>query len=132
MRGAKTKRDDGVPRKIAHPVRFAADEYEELRRKANQAQISISEFIRRAATNKQIRAYKPPPQVNRKFYQELSAIGVNLNQLVRAMNTANKAGKLVEVDVNAIADLVGSIIRVIKQAQRDTLVCFNDREDNQE
>jgi predicted ATP-grasp superfamily ATP-dependent carboligase len=69
MRGAKTKRDDGVPRKIAHPVRFAADEYEELRRKANQAQISISEFIRRAATNKQIRAYKPPPQVNRKFYQ---------------------------------------------------------------
>lgn len=132
MRGAKTKRGDGVPRKITHPVRFATDEYEELRRKASLAQISISELIRKAAINKQIRTYKPPPPVNREFYQELSAIGINLNQLVRAVNTANKAGKLVEVDAGAIADLVGGIIPVVKQAQRDILGCRDDREDNQE
>ena len=86
----KPKRADGVPRKITRHIRFAADEYERIKEKADQAKISIADFIRKAAINKQLRIYKPPPPVNLKTYKELSAIGVNLNQLVRAVNTANR------------------------------------------
>jgi hypothetical protein len=130
----KAKRADGVPRKITYRVRFAADEYEEIKRKAGQARISIADFIRRAAIGRQVRTYKPPPPVNRELYQELSAIGVNLNQLVRGINTANKAGALVKINAD-ITETVASIrdaIAAIEQAQRDILGCRDDREDNQE
>jgi len=70
--------------------------------------------------------------VNRELYQELSAIGVNLNQLVRAMNRAVKAGTLVNVDVSALANLASGMKIAIEQAQRDILGCRDDREDNQE
>jgi len=128
----RAKRADGVPRKITYHVRFADDEYEQIKRKASLAQISISDFIRRAAINKQVRVDKPLPPVNREFYRELSAIGVNLNQLVRAMNTANKAGKLVEVNTDTIATMLNDMMRIIEQAQLNILGCDSDREDNQE
>lgn len=132
MRGAKAKREDGVTRKITHPVRFAKDEYEELRWKSHQAGISISEFIRRAAINKQIRFPQPPPQVNREIYRELSAIGVNLNQLVKAMNTANKAGTLLSVDADAIAFPMKELTRLNKQTQLQLLGCGDDSQDTEE
>lgn len=122
----KAKREDGKPRQISYHVRFATDEYEEIKRKANQAQISIADFIRKSAIDKQIRIYKPPPLMNRQIYQELNAIGVNLNQLVRAMNKAVKAGTLIEVNALAIAGLVNGIKAVIQKAQRDVLGCHTD------
>ena len=128
----KAKRADGVPRTITYRVRFAPDEYEDIKRKAGIAKISIADFIRRAAIGKQVRIYKPPPPVNRELYQELSAIGVNLNQLVRAMNRAVLAGTLVNVDVSAIANLASGMKIAIEQAQRDILGCSYDWEDNQE
>jgi hypothetical protein len=117
MGGAKTKRSDGVPRKITHPVRFAADEYEQLKNKAYQARISVSEFIRRAALRRKVVEAPPPPQLNWKLYEELNAIGVNLNQLVKGVNAAVKSGRNVNLDADQLEDLVTLLTSQIKETQ---------------
>ncbi len=121
----KTKREDGVPRKFTFPIRLADDEYQQIKEKARQARISISDLFRQAALNKQIRVYKPPPPANRDVYRELSAIGVNLNQFIRAINTANKAGTLVGVDAIAAIDAAKTAIEVIEKAQLNILGAGN-------
>lgn len=123
MGGAKTKRDDGVPRKITHPVRFAADEYSQLKQKAYQARVSVSEFIRRAALRRQVVEPPPPPQINWKLYEELGRIGNNLNQLVKGVNTAVKAGQPVNIDVQSLALLVEQLKANIRETQMQLLEC---------
>lgn len=123
MGGAKTKRSDGVPRKITHPVRFAADEYEQLKNKAYQARISVSELIRRAALRRKVVEAPPPPQLNWKLYEELNAIGVNLNQLVKGVNAAVKSGRNVNLDADQLEDLVTLLTSQIKETQMQLLEC---------
>jgi hypothetical protein len=117
MGGSKTKRDDGVARKITHPVRFAADEYEQLKQKAYRARISISEFIRRAALRRKVVEAPPPLQLNWMLYKEAHAIGANLNQLVKAVNRAVKAGQHVNVNLEELKELVEPAVKVFRETQ---------------
>jgi len=128
MGGAKTKRSDGVPRKITHPVRFATDEYEQLKNKAYQARISVSEFIRRAALRRKVVEAPPPPQLNWKLYQELNAIGVNLNQLVKGVNAAVKSGQNIDLDADQLENLVVGLTSQIKETQMQLLECGSSDE----
>jgi hypothetical protein len=121
--GSKTKRDDGVARKITHPVRFAADEYEQLKEKAYSARVSISEFIRRAALRRRVVEPPPPPQLNWKLYEELNSIGVNLNQLVKAVNQAVKSGQGANIDVDQLQNLVSGLRATIRETQMQLLEC---------
>jgi hypothetical protein len=121
--GSKTKRDDGVARKITHPVRFASDEYEQLKEKAYSARVSISEFIRRAALRRRVVEPPPPPQLNWKLYEELNSIGVNLNQIAKAANIAVKSGQGANIDVDQLQKLVDSLRASIKETQMQLLEC---------
>ncbi|AFZ28509.1 Bacterial mobilization protein (MobC) (plasmid) [Cylindrospermum stagnale PCC 7417] len=127
----KTKRTDGVARKITHPVRFAADEYEQLKKKAYEARVSITEFIRRAALRRRVVESPPPPQLNWKLYEELNAIGVNLNQIAKAANKAAKSGQDVNIDVEQLQNLVESLHTSIRETQLQLLEC-GVTEDEQE
>ncbi|MBW4433180.1 MAG: MobC family plasmid mobilization relaxosome protein [Pelatocladus maniniholoensis HA4357-MV3] len=120
---SKTKRDDGVVRKITHPVRFAADEYEQLKKKAYEARVSITEFIRRAALRRRVVEPPPPPQLNWKLYEELNAIGVNLNQIAKATNRAVKSGQEVNIDVEQLQNLMQSLRASIRETQMQLLEC---------
>jgi len=120
---SKTKRDDGVKRKITHPVRFAVDEYEQLKKKAYEARVSITEFIRRAALRRRVVEPPPPPQLNWKLYEELNAIGVNLNQIAKAANKAVKSGQDVNIDVEQLQNLVNSLRASIRETQMQLLEC---------
>ncbi len=120
---SKTKRSDGVARIITHPVRFAADEYEQLKKKAYEARVSIGEFIRRAALRRRVVEPPPPPQLNWKLYEELQAIGVNLNQIAKAVNTAVKAGQDINIDVEQLQNLVESLYTSIRETQMQLLEC---------
>ncbi|MBO3458483.1 MobC family plasmid mobilization relaxosome protein [Aetokthonos hydrillicola Thurmond2011] len=119
----KTKRSDGVARKITHPVRFAADEYEQLKKKAYEARVSIGEFIRRAALRRRVVEPPPPPQLNWKLYEELNAIGVNLNQIAKAANRAAKSGQDVNINVEQLQNLVESLYTSIRETQMQLLEC---------
>ena len=54
--------------------------------------LDLSEYIRRCVERKQITSTMQP-EVNRQTAVELGRIGVNLNQLQRAMNTAVASGQ---------------------------------------
>ncbi len=128
--GNKTQRADGVPRKITLHVRFAVDENEQLKNKAYQARVSVTEFIRRAALRKQVVEPLPPPQLNWKLYEQLGAIGNNLNQIARGVNSALKAGLPVNVDEKFLDDSAVQLLAVTKEIQLQLLECGVAGEDN--
>lgn len=128
----KTLRSDGVVRRITHPVRFAADEYSQLKQKAYQARVSITEFIRRAALRRQVVEPPPPPQINWKLYEELGRIGNNLNQLVKGVNTAVKAGQPVNIDARSLTLVVEQLKANIRETQMQLLECGASDDDASE
>jgi competence CoiA-like predicted nuclease len=130
--GSKSKRDDGVCRKITHPVRFAEDEYEQLKQKAYNARVSLTEFIRRAALRRQVVEPPPPPQINWKLYEKLNAIGVNLNQIAKAVNRAVKSGQGANVDVERLQNLVVRLNETIRETQMQLLECGVTDEEEEE
>jgi hypothetical protein len=81
------------PEKSLKGVRFADDEYENLKQKANKSRISVAEFIRRAALKRQVVEPSSPPQINWKYYEQLNTIGVDLNQIAKTVNQAVSASK---------------------------------------
>lgn len=77
-------------------LRYTPEEAEHLKACAEAVGLSRSEYIRRKLEGLPIRAAKVPP-VNWKAYEqlraiatELSAIGNNINQIAKGINTANK------------------------------------------
>ena len=119
--GNKTQRADGVPRKITLHVRFAVDENEQLKNKAYQARVSVNEFIRRAALRKQVVEPPPPPELNWKLYEQLGAIGNNINQIARGVNSALKAGLPVNIDEKLFSESIEQLLAVIKETQLQLL-----------
>jgi hypothetical protein len=119
----KTQRTDGVIRTIRLSVRFAADEYEQLKQKAKEGRVSITEFIRRAAFRRRVVELPPPPELNWKLYTELNAIGVNLNQIATAATYASKTGQPVNIDPEQLQNLVESLHTSIKETQMQLLEC---------
>lgn len=90
LMGRKAARLDGKVRVITYPVRFASDEYEAVKAKAEKSGLTACEFIRRSAIGRQIRSPKSVPEINRSTYHYLGNVANNLNQLVKALNTAVK------------------------------------------
>lgn len=84
---AEERRDN---RTAVVPIRFTISEREHLRANANEARLSLSEWVRRAALQRRM----PPttvPAVNLDTYQELCRVGNNLNQLMRAIHSEGRA-----------------------------------------
>jgi hypothetical protein len=75
-----------------HPIhiRLTEDEYQALSQKASKAGVSLSSWVRRAALEQEIPSKREEIDVN--LYKELTRIGVNINQLARAANTAVNMG----------------------------------------
>ena len=88
-RGEPQDKSKGRPfmaRTAVIPVRLTPDERDQLREKAREHKISLSDYIRRTVLSKKLPA-KAAPEVNRQTYQELARVGNNLNQLVRAVHS---------------------------------------------
>ena len=88
--------------------------------KAAAASLSLNEYIRCCVER---RAIAPvPPEVNRVTAVELGRIGVNLNQLVRAMNTAMASGQEIsDVDVKEALSQVKAVDKAVKKIQLELL-----------
>lgn len=100
-----------MPRTKVVPVRLSPEERDRLARLAKEHHVSLSDYIRRLALNRQM----PPaaqPEINRETYRELSRIGNNLNQLTRALNS----GVLQGVDLGLLQDIRNLVKQVGLQA----------------
>ncbi len=96
------------------------EEKERWRKKAATAGLSVNEYIRCCVER---RAIAPvPPEVNRVTAVELGRIGINLNQLVRAMNTAIALGQFIpDVDVKEALSQVKEVDEAVKKIQLELL-----------
>ena len=66
-------------------VRLNDGEHEELRRQAGKARLRVPEFIRQRVLERRLQIGSPR-QLGVGEFRELNRIGVNLNQIARALN----------------------------------------------
>ncbi|MBE9128704.1 MULTISPECIES: plasmid mobilization protein [unclassified Coleofasciculus] len=91
--------------------------------KAASVGMDLSNFIRRCVERRQIP--RPQPQINLDTAKELGKIGVNLNQQIRAMNTALASGQFIP-NVEEAITVVEEVSSLVKQVQLELLL--NDRQ----
>jgi hypothetical protein len=80
--------------------------------KAAAAGMNLNEYIRCCVERRKITLV--PPEINRITAVELSRIGVNLNQQVRAMNTALASGQYISNIDEALATVTEVTLAVQK------------------
>jgi hypothetical protein len=92
--------------------------------KAASVGLDLNEYVRRCVER---RAIAPiPPEVNRATAIELGRIGVNLNQQVRAMNTALASGQHIPNVEEALAvtkEVLGAVRSLQGELILDTRKC---------
>ena len=97
---ARPKTPDPLKKTEALRVRLTVEERALLMENAAKAGLSSSEFLRRAAFNQKI-TLPPPSGVDFATRQELSRIGINLNQIAKVMNSG---GTMNSAHVDAVAE----------------------------
>ena len=101
-------------RTIRHELKLTPEEKSSWLAKASSTGLNLNEYIRRCVER---RALAPiQPEVNRQTAIELGRIGVNLNQLVRAMNTAIASGQHIP-NVSEALSVVEEVYNTVKKLQ---------------
>jgi hypothetical protein len=101
-------------RTTRHELRLTPNEKKNWSTKAAAAGMNLNEYIRRCVERRTL----PPviPEVNRQTATELGRIGVNLNQQIRAMNTALASGQHIS-NVDEAISCVKKVDLMLKKLQ---------------
>lgn len=86
----KTKRKDLPNKSRKVTLRFTADEYSNIKDCSKQAQLTVSEYIRRCVTNREIPDYHTIIHDETEILKELhniNKVGSNLNQIAHYFNS---------------------------------------------
>jgi antitoxin component of RelBE/YafQ-DinJ toxin-antitoxin module len=86
--------------------------------KAAAIGMDLSEYIRRCVERRTLTTALP--EVNRTTALELGRIGVNLNQQIRAMNTAIASGQYIP-NVSGALSVVEEVYQAVKKLQSELL-----------
>ena len=90
-------------------VRVTETEAEELRERAQAARLSMGAYLRRRALGQRVRS-----AVERRLgaaeLRELNRIGVNLNQMARAMNSGAAAPAGTQEAVERVGEMVAKLL----------------------
>ncbi len=105
-RTSQTKKKE--PRKI-FPLLLSPSERVELERRAAEAGMKLSEYLRRAGLKRKRRARVP--DINRQTYIELGRIGNNLNQIAKACHLNPSVGGC-HLDPNLLQSLCDQLDQV--------------------
>ena len=90
--------------------RASEEEKDRIMKKVDASDLSISEYLRRCALDKQIVAVNGLDDVAR----ELRAIGNNLNQITRAVNS----GHIHAVNLNETEEMLGQLWQSLNSLQQ--------------
>ncbi|WP_225226083.1 plasmid mobilization protein [Komarekiella delphini-convector] len=110
---ANRKQSKALVRKHIFPVRLSDIELDMIRIKSQDASMSASELMRRNALMRPLP--KRLSKISLQTYWELGQIGNNLNQLVKATNTALKMG----CTPPAKPELLRELLELLHQCRRD-------------
>ncbi|AUB43784.1 hypothetical protein COO91_09974 (plasmid) [Nostoc flagelliforme CCNUN1] len=115
------KQSKALVRKHIFPVRLSDIELDMIRIKSLDAGMSSSELMRRNALMRPLP--KRLSKISLQTYWELGQIGNNLNQLVKATNTALLVGRTLPAD----PELLKELLELLHQCRRD--IARDDIED---
>ena len=101
-------------RTARHNIWLTPEEKNTWKAKASSAGLNLNEYIRRCVERRTITPIQP--EVNRQTAIELGRIGVNLNQLVRAMNAAIVSGQHIP-NVSEAISVVEEVYNSVKTLQ---------------
>ena len=92
----------------------------EWKAKANAAGVSVAELIRRSVAGQEIECrpatrHRPPPKVDPDFMFQIAAIGNNLNQIARRVNSGESFDVLVEL--SAIEERLAELVELAKEGK---------------
>jgi hypothetical protein len=121
---ANRKQSKALVRKHIFPVRLSDIELEMIRMKSQDAGMSASELMRRNALMRPLP--KRLSKISLQTYWELGQIGNNLNQLVKATNTAIKMGRTPPAN----PELLRELLELLHQCRRD--IASDDVDDDSE
>ncbi len=121
---ANRKQSKALVRKHIFPVRLSDIELEMIRMKSQDAGMSASELMRRNALMRPLP--KRLSKISLQTYWELGQIGNNLNQLVKATNTALKIGRTPPAN----PELLRELLELLHQCRRD--IASDDVDDDSE
>jgi hypothetical protein len=119
---ANRKQSKSLVRKHIFPVRLSDIELDMIRIKSLDAGMSASELMRRNALMRPLP--KRLSKISLQTYWELGQIGNNLNQLVKASNTAIKMGRTPPAN----PELLRELLELLHQCRRD--IASNDIDDH--
>ena len=97
-------------RSVMVRVRLTPAERADLEAKANIAGLTLSELLRSSTLKRQLPVKVSSVAIS--TYRELGKIGVNLNQLTKAVNTANKMGHSLSIDATYLEELRSLLLKV--------------------
>ena len=101
-------------RTARHNIWLTPEEKNTWKAKAASAGLNLNEYIRRCVERRTITPIQP--EVNRHTAIELGRIGVNLNQLLRAINTAIASGQHIP-NVSEAISVVEEVYKTVKKLQ---------------
>ena len=90
-------------------VRVTEAEAEELRERAQDARLSVGAYLRRRGLGQRVRM-ATERRLGAVELRELNRIGVNLNQMARAMNAGAVAGPGTREAVERVGELVAALL----------------------
>ena len=90
-------------------VRVTEAEAEELRERAQAAHLSMGAYLRRRALGQRVRS-AVERRLGASELRELNRIGVNLNQMARAMNSGAAAPAGIGEAVERVGELVAGLL----------------------
>lgn len=93
-------------------VRLTESEKNQLRDLADEAGISMSEFVRKSIFSDTVTIEKIP-EINREVFQSASRVFANLNQIARRANE----GKEVQIDRSGFENLLDHVIKLREELQ---------------
>jgi Bacterial mobilisation protein (MobC) len=99
---------------LRHELRLTPEEKSSWLASSSSAGLSLNEYIRRCVARRTITPIQP--EINRQTAIELGRIGVNLNQLVRAMNAAIVSGQHIP-NVSEALSVVEEVYNAVKTLQ---------------
>ncbi|MDZ7955416.1 plasmid mobilization protein [Nostoc sp. DedQUE09] len=123
---ANRKQSKALVRKHIFPVRLSDIELDLLRIKSQDLGMSASELMRRNALMRPLP--KRLSKISLQTYWELGQIGNNLNQLVKATNTAILMGRTPP----AKPELLRELLELLHQCRRDIASDDVDDDDSEE
>jgi hypothetical protein len=123
MKKEKRKREK---RETEIKIRLTAKEREEIRELAREEGLSVSEYIRKRALQRQAEE-QAKLEMERQLIYQLNKIGVNLNQMARGINILRKKGVLDDRDKKNLEVIKGIVEKVSKELEGVLTNAFKHR-----